>query len=116
MSEATTLTIICFLILMAIHMITEKVRVNRVREAVCQVLQELNQKEAYDPFTAVDLPLVDIRFLRLGYRDFRSNAVDILTRQHIVTTTGRGKLYLKLRSTDERLKRMSGTCAVAPWR
>lgn len=110
MSEPTALTIISFSIMLAVLIISEKVRVNRVEVAVCQIVQELNKEEAYDPFTAVELPLVKDGFSRVGYRNFRCNAVEILSQQHIVKRTGTGKLYLKFRLRDERLQKVLGAC------
>jgi hypothetical protein len=114
MSEPSALTIASFVILIATFVITEKVKGIRVGEAVCQIVQELNEAEAYDPFTAVELPSARIDFFRVGFRNFRPSAVDILTQRHIVARTGTGKLYLKMRAQDERVQRILGACAMAP--
>jgi hypothetical protein len=114
MSEPTVLTIISFSIMVAVLVISEKVRANRVEAAVCQIVQELNKEEAYNPFTAVELPLVTDGFSRVGYRSFRCNAVEILSQQHIVKRTGTGKLYLKMPLKDERLQEVLGACNRVP--
>jgi hypothetical protein len=100
MSEPAILTIVCFVILSATLIISEKVRVSRVEEAACQIVQELRQVGAYDLFSAIELPQARGVRPRVGYRNFWPDAVPILVQQSIVRRTGAGKLYLRKRLGD----------------
>jgi len=113
MSEPSTLTLIGFIIMLAAHIIMKKVTVYHTYEAVCHVLQELDQNETYDPFTAVELPQAGKSFSHMDYRNFPPNAVKFLTKQGIVRKTGAGKLYFKYRLKDERVQKNLWTCAIA---
>jgi hypothetical protein len=112
MSESAIVTIVCFIILLATLIISEKVRGNRVKKAVCLIVQELNKAGAHDLFTAVELPQLRMAFLHWGYRSSWSSAVEILSRQNAVRKTGSGKLFLRMRSKDERLQQLLETCAI----
>jgi hypothetical protein len=112
MSEAAALTLVSFIILLATRIVTQKVTVFRISETICRIVHELDQNQAYDLFTAVDLPQVQNGFTRVGYRNFRSSAVEILTQQGVVKKTGSGKLYLRSRLEDERVQRNLRACDI----
>jgi hypothetical protein len=101
MSEPAILTIVCFVIVLATLIISEKVKVSRVEEAACQIVQELRKVGAYDLFSAIELPQARGARPRVGYRNFWSDAVPILVQQSIVRRTGAGKLYLRKRLGDD---------------
>jgi hypothetical protein len=112
MSEPAVLTLISFVITVASFLVAEKASARRLEEAVCQIVQELEKEEAFDPFTAVELNAARIGSRHM-VRNFRPRAVEVLTRRHVVHRTGVGKLYLKVRLNDDRLRQIAGACASA---
>ncbi|MCU0602424.1 MAG: hypothetical protein MUC33_07165 [Desulfobacterales bacterium] len=113
MSEPAVLTLISVVITVASVLVAEKVSARRLEETVCQIVQELEKEEAFDPFTAVELPAARIGFQLMFGRSSRPQALEMLTRRYVVRRTGAGKLYLKLRLNDDRVRRMAGACAPA---
>ena len=87
-----------------------KVRVSRVEEAACEIVQELRKVGAYDLFSAVELPQAKGARPRVGYRNFWPDAVPILVQQSIVSRTGAGKLYLRKRLGDDAAGGLPSCC------
>ena len=67
----------------------------RIRRACQQILKDLQGKDAFDPFTAVELPYARTRIFNIGLRDFRPKALVYLIQHEVVGLTESGKYYLK---------------------
>ena len=67
------------------------------------VLEDLRQKGAFNPNSAVDLPYAKTSIaktiLKLKMKDFRPKAIEHLLIQHVVGITEIGRYYLKKEKT-----------------
>ena len=98
MSEPTELIVVSLIFLLCVYIPSHIVRVYRLRRAVREIVQELDENEAYGPIMAVELSQLRLVFTRVGHMLFLPNALEVLTQQGIVKRTGTGKYYLEARS------------------
>ncbi|MEE8415949.1 MAG: hypothetical protein V3S05_06735, partial [Desulfobacterales bacterium] len=78
----------------------------RIKRALFMVIEDLKQKGAFDPNSAVDLlyakTSITKTILQLKMKDFRPKAVEHLIIQHIVGMTEIDRYYLKKEKTIEK--------------
>ena len=84
---------ICVLII--VYTFTRRVHVWRIKRAYLTIIEDLRQKEALDPSSAVKLPYASASLFRFGTRDYRPKALEYLTLSNIVGVADNGKYYLK---------------------
>jgi hypothetical protein len=96
MSE-TAQMILSIVALMAVYILSQLIVGYRISRAARVIIHDLDRQQAYDPITAVELPYAKRRFLRIGLRDFRPNAVEALIEVKVLSRTHAGKFYLKRR-------------------
>ena len=99
MSEPVQITL-SILVLIVVYLMTQLLIAFRIGRAARAIVRELDRLEAYDPFTAVDLPYARAKLLRLGLRDFRPSAVQALVQVKVVSRTHAGKYFLARRAAD----------------
>ena len=66
----------------------------RIRRAFFMIVEDLKQREAFNPQSAVDLPYAKSRLFRVGLRDYRPMAMKQLIIEDVVGLTPEGKYYL----------------------
>ncbi|HOW57165.1 MAG TPA: hypothetical protein PKZ12_04130 [Smithellaceae bacterium] len=64
-----------------------------------RIVKELENKGAFDEKTAVALPYEKVNHLRIGFRDYRPKALELLVTHDTVIRTAEGKYYLNRLST-----------------
>ena len=96
MSESTQI-IIGLIVLAGVYMLTRRVHAWQMRRAYKNVLKDLEQKEAFDPSSAVELPYANVGLFRMGTRDYRPKAVQYMTQAGIAVMTADGRYYLRER-------------------
>jgi hypothetical protein len=96
MSESTQI-IVGVILLIGVYILTRRVHAWQMRRAYTTVLKDLEQREAFDPSSAVELPYAKVGIFRMGTRDYRPKAVEYMTQTGIAAMTGDGKYYLRER-------------------
>lgn len=66
----------------------------RIRRAFFMIVEDLNEKGAFDAQSAVDLPYARSHLFRVGLRDYRPMAMKQLIQQNIVGVTPEGTYFL----------------------
>ena len=87
--------VIGILLLVGVFLFSRVVMGWRIRRACQQILKDLQSREAFDPFTAVELPYSRVRYINIGLRDFRPKALQYLLQHEVVGITEAGGYYLK---------------------
>lgn len=96
MDEAAKIILwICILVL--VYILARRVQTWRVKRAYFAIINELKQREAFDPRSAIHLPWAKRTLFRFGTRDYRPRALDYLVLSNVVGTTDDGRYYLKRR-------------------
>jgi hypothetical protein len=97
--------VIGFLALVGVFALTQFVVAWRNRRAERRIVQDLEDNEAFDPITAVDLPYAKQNPVRIGMRNYHAKAVSSMMNAGLVKKTGNGKYYLGRRLSDAKLPR-----------
>jgi len=58
------------------------------------MMKELEDKGAINAATAVDLPYDKINYFKVGYRDYRPKALEMLILSEVICKTFQGRYYL----------------------
>jgi hypothetical protein len=87
--------IVGIILLVGVFLFSRVVMGWRIRRACQQVLKDLQAREAFDPFSAVELPYAKVRYINIGLRDFRPKALQYLLQHEVVGITDKGWYYLK---------------------
>ncbi len=58
------------------------------------IIRELEEKGAFDAISAVDLPYAKTNFIKIGYRDYRPKALEMLMLSEVVYKTLSDRYYL----------------------
>jgi len=58
------------------------------------IMKELENRGAINAATAVDLPYDKITYFKVGYRDYRPKALEMLILSEVVCKTFQGRYYL----------------------
>ena len=82
-------------ILMGIYALNRKVQTWSAKKAYLSIVNDLKRQRAVDPSSAVNLPDARMGIIRLGMKNYRSNAMEYLIAGNIVGVTDKGKYYLK---------------------
>ncbi len=102
----TNQIILSLLVLIGFYFLAKKIYDWRIKRALFMVIEDLKQKGAFDPNSAVDLlyakTSITKTILQLKMKDFRPKAVEHLIIQHIVGMTEIGRYYLKKEKTIEK--------------
>jgi len=86
--------IIGIAIVITVYILTRKYHAWRIKRTYVLIIDDLRQREALDPFSAVELPYAKMSIYRVGIRDYRPKAVQHLVLGNIIGTTESGKYYL----------------------
>ena len=97
MSEGTQI-IVGVILLIGVYMLTRRFHAWQMRRAYGNVLKDLEQKEAFNPSSAVELPYAKAGLFRMGTRDYRPKAVQYMTQTGVAVMTVDGKYYLRERN------------------
>jgi len=65
------------------------------------IMKELEDRGAINAATAVDLPYDKISYFKVGYRDYRPKALEMLVLSEIVCKTFQGRYYLNKEKAAE---------------
>ncbi len=102
----TSQIILSLLVLVGFYFLAKKIYDWRINRALFMVIEDLRQKGAFDPNSAVELPYdktsIAKTILQFKMRDFRPKAIEHLIIQHIVGMTEIGRYYLKKEKTLEK--------------
>lgn len=101
MSESTQI-IVGVILLIGVYMLTRRVHAWQMRRAYTNVIKDLEQKEAFDHSSAVELPYAKVGLFRMGTRDYRPKAVQYMTQTGVAVMTADGKYYLRERDSETR--------------
>lgn len=85
------------LLLVLVFIATRYGMVWRIKRACVWVVKDLEQKSAFDPASAVQLPYAKVDHFRMGLRDFRPKAVQGLVQGGVIGMTEEGKYFLRKR-------------------
>jgi len=96
MSESTQI-IVGVIVLIGVYLLTRKFHAWQMRRAYTTVLKDLEQREAFDHSSAVELPYAKTGIFRMGTRDYRPKAVQYMTQTGVAVMTADGKYYLRER-------------------
>jgi len=94
MSE-TGRIILSICVLIAVYILTRKYHTWKTKRTFTQIIEDLKQKEALTPSSAVELSYAGVSMFRMGIRDYRPKAVEYLVFSNIIGRTDSGKYYLK---------------------
>lgn len=93
MSETGQIVIgVC--VLVAVYILTRRYHAWRMARAFNGIIRDLEQKEAVNPSSALDLPYARPNMFRFGTRDYRPKVLQYMTAHNIVGVTGDGRYYL----------------------
>ena len=65
------------------------------------IMKELEDRGAINAATAVDLPYDKINYFKVGYRDYRPKALEMLILSEVVCKTFHGRYYLNKEKAAE---------------
>lgn len=94
MSEANQI-ILGVIFLAAVYVLTRYGVAWRIRRTCGAILKDLEEKKAFDPDSAAELPYAKTSPLRIGMRDYRPKALDSLIQDGFVGRTSGGRYFLK---------------------
>jgi hypothetical protein len=94
MSE-TGRIILSVCVLIAVYILTRKYHTWKTKKTFTLIIEDLKQREALAPSSAVELPYARASMFRMGIRDYRPKAVEYLLLSDIIGRTDGDKYYLK---------------------
>src|SRR4030042_6218713 len=65
------------------------------------IIRELEEKGAVDAISAIDLPYTKVNYIKIGYRDYRPKALEMLLLSEVVYKTLAGRYYLDIEKAAE---------------
>ena len=92
--------ILSICILIVVYILARKVQVWKIKKTYVHIITDLEQKGAFDPQSAIELPYAKKGMFRFGIRDYRPKALEYLIVSSIVGMTESGKCYLKNKETE----------------
>ena len=81
--------------LIVVYILTRRYHAWRMSRVYAAIIKDLEQKEAVDPSSAVELPYARRNMFRIGTRDYRPKVLEYMTLSNVVGVTESGKYYLK---------------------
>lgn len=87
---------ILFMVLIAIGalILTFRIAGWKMRRAGDFILRDLKEKKAFDPVSAVELPYCKNSLFRIGLRDYRPKALNVLLENGVVRVLEGSRYYL----------------------
>ena len=83
---------ICILII--VYVMTRRFHAWRMKRTYFGIIDDLKQKEAIGPSSAVELPYAKKSILKVGTRDYRPKAIEYMVAGNIIGKTDSEKYYL----------------------
>jgi hypothetical protein len=71
------------------------------KQMCLNIIRELEDKGAVNATTAVDLPYDKVNYFKIGYRDYRPKALEMLILSEVVCKTFQGRYYLNKEKAAE---------------
>jgi hypothetical protein len=99
MSETGKL-IICICVLIAVYILSRRYHAWRMARAYRFIIKDLEQREAVDPSSAVNLPYSRQNIFRMGTRDYLPKMLQYMAVNNIVGVTADGRYYVFKRKAD----------------
>jgi hypothetical protein len=96
MTESTQI-IVGVILLIGVYLLTRRFHAWQMRRAYANVTKDLEQKEAFDHSSAVELPYAKVGLFRMGTRDYRPKAIQYMTQTGVAVMTSDGRYYLRER-------------------
>ena len=99
MSESVQIAIgvVC---LLGVFVLTRYIVAWQMKRATGFIIRDLERQQAFDPFTAVDLPCAKHNPLRIGMRNYYAKAIEYMVNEGVVGKTGAGTYYLHGKRTN----------------
>jgi hypothetical protein len=94
MSETMKIVLMA-LILIGSFAITLSITSWKTRKACESILKDLQEKKAFDPASAVELPYAKSSMLHIGMRDYRPKALTALVKFDHIRIADGGRFYLR---------------------
>lgn len=94
MSE-TMKTVLVFLILIGAFALTFRIAAWKTKKACESILKDLQEKKAFDPASAVELPYAKTSIFRFGMRDYRPKALTGLIKFDHIRVVDGNRFYLR---------------------
>ena len=101
----TVQVILALIIMVMVFILAKRFQGMKINRAFRIIINDLKQRGALSPSTAVTLPYATTTFFRIGLRDYRPKAVFYLVQSGIVGMTEDKKFYLIKDVSEEILKR-----------
>jgi hypothetical protein len=88
---------IILMILVAIGAVIFALRIAgwKMKKACDFIIQDLKEKKALDPASAVELPYCKSPLLNIGLKDYRPKALEELVKHDVVRMVEEGRYYLR---------------------
>lgn len=67
----------------------------KMKKACDSIINELREKKAFDPSSAVELPYAKSSIFKIGLKDYRPGALQDLTNKDVVRVSEGQKYYLR---------------------
>ena len=82
-------------ILIGIYALNRKVQTWSAKRAYFSIINDLKRQRAFGASSAINLSDARMGIIRLGMKNYRSNAMEYLVASDVVGVTDKGKYYLK---------------------
>jgi len=87
-------------VLVAVYILTRHFHSWRFSRTYVLIINDLKERGAVNPASAVELPYAKKSMLRIGTRDYRPKALEHLAMKQIVGMTDSGRYYLIVKPED----------------
>jgi hypothetical protein len=92
--KETINTLIMILFVLAALFLALFITGRKMKKCCDLIVKDLKARKAVDPASAVDLPYCKAQLFRLGFRDYRPQAMNQLLKYGLVRLTGEGNYFL----------------------
>ena len=87
-------------VLVAVYILTRHFHSWRYSRTYVLIINDLKERGALNPASAVELPYAKKSMLRIGTRDYRPKALEHLAMKQIIGMTDSGRYYLIVKPED----------------
>lgn len=87
---------LAFGFMVAMYFISRSIAARKLQKVSESIIRELEAREAFDTFSAVDLPYSKPNLIRLGMRDYNYKALEYMINEGVIVKTAQAKYYLKV--------------------
>ena len=94
MSE-TLKTILMVLVAIGAVILALRIAGWKMKKACDFIIEDLKEKKAFEPASAVELPYVKSQMINIGLRDYRPRALEELVKHDVVRLLSEGRYYLR---------------------